>query len=167
MSDLRLGRNGKQGSVNTDSIKAGIKKEQIKEEKLQNIFDTIDGSVDGKKDGIIDAEEMKQFKKQLMEAAGKDTLSAREAGKFLKKAGIKNLDNKELFEFLDVLSQSAENIEQSTVETKNGQKFIHIKYKDGTIETINPDKSAQVATFAEGGGGKSLNTTASEKLLKK
>ncbi len=153
MSDLRLGRNGKQGSVNTDSIKAGIKKEQIKEEKLQNIFDTIDGSVDGKKDGIIDAEEMKQFKKQLMEAAGKDTLSAREAGKFLKKAGIKNLDNKELFEFLDVLSQSAENIEQSTVETKNGQKFIHIKYKDGTIETINPDKSAQVATFAEGGGG--------------
>lgn len=154
MSDLKLGRNGKQGSVNTETIKAGIKKEQIKDQKLQTIFDSIDGSIDGKKDGIIDAEEMKAFKKKLMETAGNDTLSTREAGKFLKKAGIKNLDKKDLFEFLDVLSQSSENIEQSTVEEKNGQKFIHIKYKDGSVETINPDKSAQIATFSNGGGGK-------------
>lgn len=154
MSDLKLGRNGKQGSVNTETIKAGIKKEQIKEQKLETIFDSIDGSIDGKKDGIIDAEEMKAFKKKLMETAGNDTLSTREAGKFLKKAGIKNLDKKDLFEFLDILSQSSENIEQSTVEEKNGQKFIHIKYKDGSVETINPDKSAQIATFSNGGGGK-------------
>lgn len=154
MSDLKLGRNGKQGSVNTETIKAGIKKEQIKDQKLQTIFDSIDGSIDGKKDGIIDAEEMKAFKKKLMETAGNDTLSTREAGKFLKKAGIKNLDKKDLFEFLDILSQSSENIEQSTVEEKNGQKFIHIKYKDGSVETINPDKSAQIATFSNGGGGK-------------
>lgn len=154
VSDLKLGRNGKQGSVNTETIKAGIKKEQIKDQKLQTIFDSIDGSIDGKKDGIIDAEEMKAFKKKLMETAGNDTLSTREAGKFLKKAGIKNLDKKDLFEFLDILSQSSENIEQSTVEEKNGQKFIHIKYKDGSVETINPDKSAQIATFSNGGGGK-------------
>lgn len=154
MSDLKLGRNGKQGSVNTETIKAGIKKEQIKDQKLQTIFDSIDGSIDGKKDGIIDAEEMKAFKKKLMETAGNDTLSTREAGKFLKKAGIKNLDKKDLFEFLDILSQSSENIEQSTVEEKNGQKFIHIKYKDGSVETINPDKSAQIATFSNEGGGK-------------
>ena len=153
MSDLKLGRNGKQGSVNPETIKAGIKKEQIEDKKLQTIFDSIDGSIDGKKDGIIDADEMKEFKKQLMLAAGNDTLSTREAGKFLKKAGIKNLDKKELFEFLDILSQSSENIEQSTVEEKNGQKYIHIKYKDGSVETINPDKSAQIATFTEGGGG--------------
>lgn len=152
VSDLKLGRNGKQGSVNTETIKAGIKKEQIKEQKLETIFDSIDGSIDGKKDGIIDAEEMKAFKKKLMETAGNDTLSTREAGKFLKKAGIKNLDKKDLFEFLDILSQSSENIEQSTVEEKNGQKFIHIKYKDGSVETINPDKSAQIATFSNGGG---------------
>lgn len=49
MSDLKLGRNGKQGSVNTETIKAGIKKEQIKDQKLQTIFDSIDGSIDGKK----------------------------------------------------------------------------------------------------------------------
>ena len=153
MSDLKLGRNGKQGSVNPETIKAGIKKEQIEDKKLQTIFDSIDGSIDGKKDGIIDADEMKEFKKQLMLAAGNDTLSTREAGKFLKKAGIKNLDKKELFEFLDILSQSSENIEQSTVEEKNGQKYIHIKYKDGSVKTINPDKSAQIATFTEGGGG--------------
>lgn len=156
MSDLILGKNSKQRSVNTDSIKAGIKKEQFKDDaKLQTIFDSIDGCIDGKKDGVIDAEEMAQFKQKLMESAGKDeTLSTKEAGKFLKKEGIKNIDKKELFEILEQLSQSGDNIEQSTVVEKNGQKFIIIKYKDGSVETINPDKSSQIASFTEGGGAK-------------
>lgn len=148
MSDLILGRNGKQGSVDTNNIKAGIKKEQIKDNaKLQTIFDSIDGCVDGKKDGIIDADEMAQFKQKLMESAGNDeTLSTREAGKFLKKEGIKNIDKKELFEILQQLSQSGDNIKESTIEEKNGQKFIKIKYNDGSEETINPDKSSQIVS---------------------
>lgn len=156
MSDLKLGRNGKQGSVNTENLKAGIKKEQIKDNaKLQTIFDSIDGCLDGKKDGVIDAQEMAQFKQKLMESAGKDeTLSTKEAGKFIKKEGIKNIDQKELFEILEQLSQSGDNIQESTVQEKNGQKFIHIKYKDGSVETINPDKSSQIASFTEGGGAK-------------
>lgn len=144
MSELKL---GKVGVVNTEQIKGGIKKEQIKDKNLENIFDTIDVN----KDGVIDADEMKKFQEDIANTAGNDKLSNKEAGKYLKQNNIKDVDKKDLLKFIDVLSQSSENIESSTVTEANGQKFVHIKYKDGTTETINPDRSTEIASQGENG----------------
>lgn len=147
MSELKLGRGGKMGSVNPEQIKGGLKKEQIKDKNLQNIFD----SVDTNKDGVLDADEINKFQEQIKNAAGDDNLSNREAKKYLKQNNMKNIDKKDLFKFIDALSQSSENIESSNVTENNGQKTIHIKYKDGSTETINPDKSKELATQGENG----------------
>ena len=79
MSDLRLGKNG---SVNTGNLQGGIKKdEKIKKDKnLEAIFN----SVDQNKDGVLDADEIKKFKEDIIGAAGNEKLSNREAGKYLK-----------------------------------------------------------------------------------
>ena len=147
MSELKLDRGGKMGSVNTDQLKGGIKKENIKDKSMQNIFD----SVDVNKDGVLDADEVKQFQEKILDAAGNDTLSAREAKKFLKKNNIKDVDKKDLLKFINELSQSSENIAESKVIENNGQKTVLIKYKDGSTETIHPDKSSEVATQGENG----------------
>ncbi len=145
MSDIRLGRGGKVGSVNPEQIKGGLKKEQIKDKNLQSVFD----SVDVNKDGVIDNGEMDNFKRNIQDAAGNETLSSREAKKYLSQNNIKDIDNKDLLKFIDILTQASENIESSTVTENNGQKLIQIKYKDGSTETINPDKTSEVTSQSE------------------
>lgn len=144
---MKLGRGGKMGSVNTEQIKGGLKKEQLKDKNMQTIFD----SVDANKDGILDAGEIKNFKQNIQNAAGNEKLSNREAKKYLKQNNIKDIKKEDLFKFINTLSQASENIESSTVSENNGQKTVHIKYKDGSTETINPDKSSEVATQGENG----------------
>ena len=146
MSDLRL---GKQGKVNIDTLKGGIKKAQIKDNKeMKALFDSIDAN----KDGVLDADEVKQFKDEILGAAGNDKLSKREAGKYLKQNQIKHLDKKDLFEFIDLLSQSGENIKESTYKTDaNGNKTVFITYNDDSIETIHPNQTREIATKGENG----------------
>ena len=147
MSDLRLGKNG---SVNTGNLQGGIKKdEKIKKDKnLEAIFN----SVDQNKDGVLDADEIKKFKEDIIGAAGNEKLSNREAGKYLKEQNLKHLDKKELFKFIEVLSQSSENIKDSnyTVDN-NGKKTIQIQYQDGSVETIKPNGTREIATQGENG----------------
>lgn len=146
MSDLRL---SKQGKVNIDALKGGIKKAQIKDDKeMKAIFDSIDVN----KDGVLDADEVKKFKTDILGAAGNDKLSKREAGKYLKQNQMKHLDKKDLFEFINLLSQSGENIKESTYKTDaNGNKTVFITYNDDSIETIHPNQTREVATKGENG----------------
>ncbi len=141
MSEIQLGKGSKNyGVVNTEQLKGGIRREQLKTEEQKSIFDAADTD----KNGVLDANEMQQFTEQLQDAAGNEKLSKREAKKFLKSQNLKDIDKKELFKFVNELSQSSENIAESKVVEQNGQKTILVTYKDGSQETINPDKTSQI-----------------------
>ena len=134
MDELKLGKTGRFGNVNPNELQGGIKKEQMKDAKTQALFDFADAN----KDGILDANEITAFKESVEEKAGNEKLSGREARKYLKEHGIKKMNKKDLFKFINQISGASENIEASTVDEKG---VINIKYKDGLDETINPDKS--------------------------
>lgn len=141
MSEIQLGKGSKNfGIVFTDKLKGGIKREQLKTESQKSIFDTVD--ID--KNGVLDANEMQQFTQKLQDVAGNDKLTKREAKQFLKQENLKDIDKKELFNFVNQLSQGSENIKESKVFEQNGEKTILITYNDGSQETINPDKTSQV-----------------------
>ena len=141
MSEIQLGKGSKNYVVvDTEQLKGGIRREQLKTEEQKSIFDAAD--ID--KNGVLDANEMQQFTEKLQDAAGNEKLSKREAKKFLKSQNLKDVDKKELFKFVNELSQSSENIAESKVVEQNGQKTILVTYKDGSQETINPDKTSQI-----------------------
>ena len=146
MSDIRLGNSGK---ININNLKAGIKKEQIQhDEKLQKLFDAVDTH----KDGVLDDNEIEQFKKQILEQAGNDKLSNREANKFLKNLKMEHITKEDLFEFIETLSQEGENITESVcVSDKKGNKTYKITYKDNSTELINDDLSRDVVTKGNNG----------------
>ena len=146
MSDIRLGNSGK---ININNLKAGIKKEQIQhDEKLQKLFDAVDTH----KDGVLDDNEIEQFKKQILEQAGNDKLSNREANKFLKNLKMEHITKEDLFEFIETLSQEGENITESLcVSDKKGNKTYKITYKDNSTELINDDLSRDVVTKGDNG----------------
>lgn len=146
MSEIQLGKGSKNyGVVDTAEFKGGIKREQLKTEEQKSIFDAADTD----KNGILDANEMQQFTQKLQDAAGNEKLSKREAKKFLKNENLKDIDKKELFKFVNELSQGSENIAESKVVEQNGEKTILVTYKDGSQETINPDKTSQIMSTDE------------------
>ena len=143
MTEIQLGKGRHNaGIVDTTHFKGGIKKEQLENEQQKAIFDMVDTD----KNGVLDENEMQKFKEQLETTAGNEKLSKREAGRLLKQNNLKNINKKEVFQFVNQLAQNSENIEQSQVLEENGQKTIIITYKDGSQETINPDKTTQIAT---------------------
>lgn len=146
LSEIQLGLGSKNyGEINTTELKGGIKREQLKSENEKSIFDAVDTD----KNGVLDANEMQQFSAKLQDAAGNEKLSKREAKKFLKNENLKDIDKKELFNFINSLSESSENIASSQVLEENGQKTILVTYKDGSQETINPDKTSQIVSTDE------------------
>lgn len=143
MTEIQLGKGRHNaGIVDTTHFKGGIKKEQLENEQQKAIFDMVDTD----KNGVLDENEIQKFKEQLETTAGNEKLSKREAGRLLKQNNLKNINKKEVFQFVNQLAQNSENIEQSQVLEENGQKTIIITYKDGSQETINPDKTTQIAT---------------------
>ena len=143
MSEMKLGSGGKMGQVNLGQLKGGIKKTKDMDANQKAIFDRVDTN----KDGIIDASEMEAFQKDIGKAAKDDIFGNREMGKFLKNNGLKNLKKEDLANFINTLSQSSENIE--SFKENNG--IVTIGYKDGSAETIYPDKSRDLATTGENG----------------
>lgn len=139
--NLSLGKKAKEGQITQDTFKGCIKKEQIKNENLLNIFNAID---DG--DGILDQNEIEKFKEAVMKAAGDDNLSDKEAAKLLKSNNIKEASAEDLYEFLNELNQASANIKSSVVQQKGDNKTILITYNDGTTEIINPDKTKEIQT---------------------
>lgn len=63
MGNLELGRFGKKGSVDVNAFKENVKKEQIKDAKMQQIYDAIDSN----KDGVIDKKELENFQKSILQ----------------------------------------------------------------------------------------------------
>ena len=79
---------------------------------MLSIFSAIDNG-----DGILDKNEAAKLKKMLIESARDDNLSEAEAMEFLQKSNIKNAAAKDLFKFLNLLTESGNN--KSSVKTSD------------------------------------------------
>ena len=154
MGNLELGRFGKKGSVDVNAFKENVKKEQIKDAKMQQIYDAIDSN----KDGVIDKKELENFQKSIFTAAGNDRLSKREAKSLLKDMNLRGLKGNDLLNFLNTLSQlpeEAEQVPQQTepavverkpVETPVNNKPLEQKPVEEAVQEENPDKYGKTKT---------------------
>lgn len=139
MSDLEVGKFGKKSGIDLSKFKAGLKSGKLTEEQ-KSIFNAIDAD----KNGVIDEEELKAFKAGL-DKNGNNTVSKREAKKFLKNNNLKDLDKKEVMKFLNSYLEDTQNVSNAEIvnSDSDGQKTVKISYNDGTSEVVNANSISQ------------------------
>ena len=160
MADLNVERFGKKG-IDLSKLGGGLKKENLKTEKEKSIFNAIDSD----KNGVIDDKELKEFSSKL-DKSEDSHVSRKEARKFLKENNLKELSKKDVLKFLQQYAINTENVEDTKVVEKDGQKTIHLTYKDGTQEVINPDKSSNITQTDENGNTTTRFLDENKKLVK-
>ena len=139
MADLEVGKFGKKSGIDLSKFKAGLKSDKLTEEQ-KSIFNAIDAD----KNGVIDEEELKAFKTGL-DKNGNNTVSRREAKKFLKNNNLKDLDKKEVMKFLNSYLEDTQNVSNAEIvnSDSDGQKTVKISYNDGTSEVVNANSIAR------------------------
>lgn len=167
--DLYQNLSFKGKSVQTNEIKAGLKKSDITNEKLKCIYDAIDkANSSGQKDGVLNAEEVETFKEKVLKFAkhAKNTVfSENEAYKLLKDLGLQNSNIKasDLFELMNLFTnQSKEIVGQQAVKVNlNGKQedALETRYKKQT-ETVLADGSKIVVTNKKDKQGNPVKITA-------
>lgn len=153
----------------SNEIKAGLRKADIDDEKLRNIFDAIDkADASGQKDGVLDENEVKMFKDKVINFAkhGKNSVfSEREAEKMLKDLGIKdaNVKASDLFNLINKFTEKSKNIKkQELVQVEqNGKKENALKTEyNNRTETVLPDGSKIVVVNKKDKQGNPVKVTA-------
>lgn len=147
--DLTLGKGKDAQQISSNDLKGGIKKEDIKDEKMRSIFEALD---DG--NNILEQKEIDALNAKVQEAAAKDgdatNLSNREARKLIKSLGLKGFKVEDLFNFLSTVKQAGVNIEYQTRNAENPDEIV-IKYKtdaegNTVIERHNNENGTLVGT---------------------
>lgn len=155
MAEIKLGQNNR--TINTNTLKGGIKREDLKTEVQKKIFDALNANTKGQTDNVLDAEEINNIMNYLIELSGDDLkLGKRDAKKFFKELNLENLSQEDLFDFIEQLSKSQGDIVQSSVQELDGQRVILTvrendqQNEDGshqlttTEEQINTDGTSQI-----------------------
>lgn len=142
-ANLRLGRKGKQGSVDTTQFRNGLKREDFSAD-LQSIFDKFDNG-----DHVLTQAEIDELKSKVSQYANRgrnSVFSEREAEKLAKEMELEEGSSSKIFEFLEQIERKAktissfereENGSYTRVYTESGEK-IKEKYDSNThiIERI-------------------------------
>lgn len=148
MTEINVGRSNGNNAVELNKLKGGLKKEALKTEAEKSIFEAIDKD----KNGIVDQEELSNFKESI-DRNDNNTVSKREARKFLKANDLKGIKKKEALKFLEQYQLNTENVESVEVLSTDadGKKKLGIKYNDNTSEIINTDNSTEHTKVDEEG----------------
>ncbi len=169
VDNISLGKGRKAQQLDLAKMQQGGIIREAKDEKNESIFSDdekkIFDSVDkngGKANGVLDKEELNKFLEDLKDAAGNGRLSKREANKFLKEHGLKDIDSKTLFSFVDKISQSSENIKSCQMDAEGN---IIIEYNDDKTETINSEN--QTSTIQSNDGKITEEYNSARELTKK
>lgn len=167
--NISLGKGRKAQQVDLAKMQQGGIIREAKNEKNESIFSDDEKKIfdaadknGGKANGVLDKEELNKFLEDLKNAAGNGRLSKREANKFLKEHGLKDIDPKTLFSFVDKISQSSENINSCKMDDEGN---IIIEYKDDKTETINSEN--QTSTIQSKDGKITEEYNAARELTKK
>lgn len=162
--NLSLGRGKESVKVDTGEVKGGIKREELSSEKLKNIFDKYDK--DGNK--VLSTEESQAFVQEVKTAAGNSVFSKKEAGKYIKNAGIENseLSADDVYQFTTALVENSKNKGVlNSVADENGNEII--EYKNNKEETIGKDGTNIIKTVDEYGTVKTETTNSNgSKVIK-
>lgn len=157
MSNLELGRFGKKGNVETNAFNKNIKRNQVEDKKMQQIYDAFDKN----KDGVLDKSEIENLQKSIFDAAGNGRLSQREADKLLKNMGVNELNGNDLLKFLNNMSQLPEviNNEVSELPDINAATAVSEEQAEQPVQEVitdvvqedvpqeeNPDKFGKTKT---------------------
>ena len=125
--NLTLGKGKDAQQISSNDLKGGVKKEDIKDEKMRSIFEALDNG-----NGILEENEINQLKAKVQEAASKDgdatNLSNKEAKSLIKSLGLKGFKVKDVFRFLSTVKAAGINIDYQTKDTENPDEIV-IKYK--------------------------------------
>ena len=125
--NLTLGKGKDAQQISSNDLKGGVKKEDIKDEKMRSIFEALD---DG--NGILEEKEVNQLKAKVQEAASKDgdatNLSNKEAKSLIKSLGLKGFKVEDVFRFLSTVKAAGVNIDYQTKDAENPDEIV-IKYK--------------------------------------
>ena len=139
------GNIGKNTRVDLQTFKGGLQRANLKTDAEKSIFDTIDTD----KNGVLTQDEIKSFQSKI-DTSGDNEVSKKEADNYLKSNNLKKtVDKKELLKFLQEYNKNTEDIEDVSVTENAKGKTVQIKYKDGTIETLNPDKTSKLTKTGE------------------
>lgn len=154
----------KNQGVELNSLKAGMKASDIDEKNKagKSVFDAID--TDG--NGVIDENEIGMFRKDI-DSDGDNTISKKEADKYLKDKELKDVDKKEVLKFLAEMITDTENVKEVRVVEKNGKKVVQVTYNNGSVDLINDDKSYSHITTDENGNEITEEYTADRKPERK
>lgn len=169
VDNISLGKGRKAQQLDLAKMQQGGIIREAKDEKNESIFsdgekkifDAVDKN-GGKANGVLDKEELNKFLEDLKDAAGNGRLSKREANKFLKEHGLKDIDPKTLFSFVDKISQSSENIKSCQMDAEGN---IIIEYNDDKTETINSEN--QTSTIQSNDGKITEEYNSARELTKK
>lgn len=177
--ELRLGKFGNQGQVNTDSLKGGVKREAAEKAGFGNIFDAFD---DG--NGVLTDNEINTLKQGITDSAkhGKDSIfSQNEAEEYIQNFNqnaqannqktLNDVNAQKLFDFLKFVEQQTKSVVSSTVDSDNnavtkyknelGQEVTEIIHQDTkTTEQVVVANGKEIRTFlnAEGKKEKEIET---------
>ena len=125
--NLTLGKGKDAQQISSNDLKGGVKKEDIKDEKMRSIFEALD---DG--NGILEENEINQLNTKVQEAASKDgdatNLSNKEAKSLIKSLGLKGFKVEDVFRFLSTVKAAGVNIDYQTRDAENPDEIV-IKYK--------------------------------------
>ncbi len=178
-NELGLGKFGKQGQINTDSLKGGVKREVAEKAGFANIFDAFD---DG--NGVLTDNEINTLKQGITDASkhGKDSIfSQNEAEQYIQQYNqnaqannqktLTDVNAQKLFDFLKFIEQQTNSVMSSTVDSNNntvtkyknesGQEVTEIIHNDTkTTEQVVVANGKEIRTFlnAEGKKEKEIET---------
>ena len=125
--NVSLGKGQDAQKISSQEIKNGVKKEDIKDERMRSIFDLIDNG-----NGILEESEIQKLNTAVEEAAAQDcdatNLSNKEAKSLIKSLGLKGFKVEDLFKFLNTVKQVGVNIAYQTRDVEHPDEIV-IKYK--------------------------------------
>ena len=162
--ELRLGKFGNNGQINTDSLKGGVKKEAAEKAGFGNIFNAFD---DG--NGVLTDNEINTLKQGISEAAkhGKDSIfSQNEAEEYIKtfnqnaqnsQKTLSGVTSEKLFDFLKFVEKQAKSVISSTVDDK-GNIITKYRNEQGQEVTESIDKNTGITEQVVNANGKEIKT---------
>lgn len=148
-----VGKTGNNLGVQINNLGAGLKRANINPDDTAQL--SIFYKIDTNKDGVIDEQELNDFKSQLDNKDQDNTVTNKEANKYLKNAkkeGLdKNIKQEDLNKFLENYQVNTSNVESAKTIEQNGKTLVQIKYKDGSEEFVNSDGSSILNTKQDDG----------------
>ncbi len=125
--NLTLGKGKDAQQISIADLKGGVKKEDIKDEKMRTIFEALDNG-----NGILEGNEVASLQARVVNAAEKDgdrtNLSNKEANHLIKSLGLKGFKVEDVFRFLSTVKAAGANIDYQTKDAENPDEIV-IKYK--------------------------------------